>query len=82
MHAIFCSTVKSTNSATAALSSVMLPLLVKFVVVMLVPFVDASASYNLRVESVMLFVVEFYVSVDDVSLVMAVLSSVVVLSEV
>jgi hypothetical protein len=82
MHAIFCSTVKSTNSATAALSSVMFLLLVEFVVVVLVPSVDVLASYNLRVESVMLFVVEFYESVYDVSLVLAVLLSVVVLSEV
>jgi hypothetical protein len=82
MHAIFCSTVKSTNSATAALSSVLLLLPVKFVVVVLVPSVDVLASYNLRVESVMLFVVEFYESVYDVSLVLAVLLSVVVLSEV
>jgi hypothetical protein len=82
MHAIFCSTVKSTNSAKAALSSVLLLVLVEFVVVVLVPSVDVLASYNLRVESVMLFVVEFYESVYDVSLVLAVLLSVVVLSEV
>jgi hypothetical protein len=81
MHAIFCSTVKSTNSAKAALSSVLL-LLAKFVIVVLVPSLDVLASYNLRVESVMLFVVEFYESVYDVSLVLAVLLSVVVLSEV
>jgi len=81
--------VESTNSATAAISSVGSTLLVKFVVVvlsedyeLLVAFVVELAPYNLRVESELLFVVEFYVSIDEVPLVLLVLLSVVVLSEV
>lgn len=60
----------------------MLPLIFKFVVVVLVAFIVELSCNNLRVESVSLFVVEFYVSVDDVPLVLLVLLSVVVLSEV
>ena len=60
----------------------MLPLIFKFVVVELVAFIVELSCNNLRVESVSLFVVEFYVSVDDVPLVLLVLLSVVVLSEV
>ena len=89
MHAIFCQTVESTKSATAVISSVILRLLVKFKVVqltedeeLLVAFIVEFAPYNLRVELVLLFVVEFYVSVDDVWLELLVLLSVVVLSEV
>jgi hypothetical protein len=59
-----------------------LPLIFKFVVVVLVAFIVELSCNNLRVESVSLFVVEFYVSVDDVPLVLLVLLSVVVLSEV
>lgn len=60
----------------------MLPLIFKFVVVVLVAFIVELSCNNLRVESVSLFVVEFYVSVDDVPLVLLVLLSVVILSEV
>jgi hypothetical protein len=82
MHAIFCSTVESTNLATADLSSAVLLLLVKFEAVkltedeeLLAEFVVELSSYNLREESELLFVVEFYESVDDDSFVLLVLFS-------